>query len=87
MKYIKSKKYKNFKDALKQSKINNFSDYLLDNAFNHLSYDELNRTDWFDNYEIHKNKDFDYIVGYEGSIGIIQDEEIGVCWFLVAPEK
>lgn len=80
-------KYKNFQDAVKESKIHNSSNCLEDKSLCKLSYDSLEKINsWYDE-DLIKGVEFYYVVGYDGSIGIVKDEELGAEWFLTPPEE
>lgn len=83
--------FESFKDAVQESKKLNNTEYLINKSLTALNYQSLMGVNsWIDNniYQAVKkdNQKVYYVVGDDGSIGFISNEEDGAGWFLTPPE-
>lgn len=84
--------FENFKDAVQESKKLNNTGYLIDKSLTALTYKVLKNIDSWKDDDIYQtvkrdNQKVYYVVGIDGSIGLISNEEDGAGWFLTPPES
>ncbi len=84
---MESNWFKSFKDAVKESQKLNAFGYLYDKSFQILDYSILFLIENWDDDDLVKGDNYYYIVGHDGSIGVIESEDLGACWFLTPPDN